>query len=97
MAAKPAPITASAANASISVKPAVPRPSGFAGRYNLDAPCQPVDANLISDALSSDSDNPSARRAARKEIDRGADAPVATPPRKQRFEGHVGGKFGGPA
>jgi hypothetical protein len=82
IAAKPAPITASAASASISVKPAIPRRSGFDGRYNFDASCEPVDANLISDALPRDSDNPSAGRAAWKEIDRRADTPVATALRK---------------
>src|SRR5579872_747657 len=93
IAAKPAPITASAASASISVKPAIPRRSGFARRHNFDASGQPVDANLISDPLPRDRYDASARLAARKEIDRRADEPVAAALRQQRLKAHVGGNF----
>src|SRR6185437_2099389 len=93
IAASPALMTASAASASIRVKPAAPRSSGFASRHNFDASGQPVDSNLISDAVPCDGDNASARLAARKEIDCRADKPVATALRKQRLEGHVGGNL----
>ena len=89
----PTPITASAASASIRVKPATPRLSGFAGRHNFDASREPVDTYLISEALPSDRDNPSARCAARKEIYRRNDDPVATTLRKRQLEGYVGGNF----
>ena len=69
IAARPAAMTPSAASASISVNPALAS-SGTADRHNLNSSGQPIDPNLIAEALAADRDHASAGRAAREEIDR---------------------------